>query len=235
VALAAALLLLAILLSRLNPRLLRKVAPFVIVLTIGYVGAFWNNESLAGFPAQAIKTVISPSQVDQKDQSSDGYRTVENLDIHATIQAKPLTGLGFGQKFYRPFALPDISFFPFYEYMPHNSVLWFWVKTGVAGFVALLFLFGSTIRSGVRTALELPPGRDVVLATAALSYVVMYLIYAYVDVAWDARSMVCIALVTAICADYVRLPDRWAPPVTTRPVPPAAVGRRPSLAAVSSP
>ena len=49
----------------------------------------------------------------------------------ATIKAKPITGLGFGQRFYRPFPLPDISFFPFYEYMPHNSVLWIWIKTGV--------------------------------------------------------------------------------------------------------
>ena len=70
------------------------------------------------------------------------YRTVENLDINATINAKPLTGLGFGQKFYRPFPLPDISFFLFYEYIPHNSILWIWIKTGVGGFVAMLFLFG---------------------------------------------------------------------------------------------
>ena len=234
VALAAAILVLGVLLSRLNPRLLRKVAPFVIVLTIGYVGAFWNSESLAGFPAQAIKTVISPSKVGDKDQSSDGYRTVENLDIHATIHAKPLTGLGFGQKFYRPFPLPDISFFPFYEYMPHNSVLWFWIKTGAAGFITLLFLFGSAIRKGVRTALELPPGRDVVLATAALSYVVMYLIYAYVDVAWDARSMVCIALAMAVCADYSRLSDRVSPAHGSLPAARAAIGHRPSFAAVSS-
>jgi O-antigen ligase len=234
VALAAAILLLGILLTRLNPRLLRKVAPVVIVLTIGYIGAFWNSESLAGFPAQAIKTVISPSEVGDKDLSSDGYRTVENLDIHATIHAKPLTGLGFGQKFYRPFALPDISFFPFYEYMPHNSLLWFWIKTGAVGFLALLFLFGSSIRSGVRTALELAPGRDVVLATSCLSYVVMYLIYAYVDVAWDTRSMICLALVMAVCADYLRLPDRVGGSLRARPVAPAVIGPRPGLAAVST-
>ena len=86
----------------------------------------------------------------------------------------------------------------------------------------------------MRTALELPPGRDVVLATACLSYVVMYLIYAYVDVAWDARSMVCIALVMAVCADYSRLPDRVAPAHGSRPAARAAIGHRPSLAAVSS-
>ena len=155
VALAAALLLLGLMMWKVNRRLLRRIAPFVAVLVVGYLGAFWNNEGIVGFPAQALKAVISPTQVGEKDQSSDGYRIVENLDIMATIHAKPITGLGFGQRFYRPFPLPDISFFPFYEYLPHNNVLWMWIKTGIGGFVALVV----PVRIGdpARDALRAPP------------------------------------------------------------------------------
>jgi O-antigen ligase len=207
VALAVAIILLGLVLAKLNPRRLRKIAPIVALLTVAYLGAFWNSHSLLGFPADALKSVISPEEVSEKDQSSDVYRTVENFDIAATIHAKPLTGLGFGQRFYRPIPLPDISFFPFYEFMPHNSVLWMWIKTGIGGFIAMLFVFGSAVRIGIRTILRLERGRDVMLAFAALSYVVMYLVYAYVDVAWDARSMISLAVAMAICSDFLRIPD----------------------------
>jgi O-antigen ligase len=221
VALAVAVLVFVLLLAKLNARMLRRIAPLIVVLAVGYLAAFWNSEGLVGFPAQAIKTVIAPTEVGAKDQSSDGYRTVENLDISATIHAKPITGLGFGQRFYRPYPLPDISFFPFYEYLPHNNVLWIWIKTGIGGFIALLYLFASSIRHGTRAVLRLEEARDRLLAFAALSYVVMYLVYAYVDVAWDARSMVCVAVAMAICSDLLRLPDGLKPAVTTRATLPA--------------
>jgi O-antigen ligase len=175
-------------------------------MTVLYLGAFWNAEGLMGFPAQALKTAIAPNEVGSKDQSSDGYRQVENLDLLATIQAKPVTGLGFGHQFYRPYPLPDISFFPFYQYMPHNSVLWVWIQTGVGGFIAMLFLFASGIRQGVRSMLKLPPGGDTVLVFAGLSFVIMYLVFAYVDVAWDARSMITLAVSMAVCSEILRLP-----------------------------
>jgi hypothetical protein len=226
VALAAAVVVLGLLMFKLNPKLLRRLAPFIVVLIVGYLAAFWNSEGMVGFPAQAIKTVIAPAEVGAKDQSSDGYRTVENLDISATIHAKPITGLGFGQRFYRPYPLPDISFFPFYEFLPHNNVLWIWIKTGVGGFIALLYLFASSIRHGTRAVLRLPQGTDRILAFAALSYVVMYLVYAYVDVAWDARSMVCVAVAMAICSELLRLPDGAVLPVAARAARPALEGSR---------
>jgi O-antigen ligase len=218
VALAAAVLFLGLIMWKVNRRLLRRIAPFLVVLVVGYTGAFWNNEGIVGFPAQALKAVISPTEVGAKDQSSDGYRNVENLDIMATIHAKPITGLGFGQRFYRPYPLPDISFFAFYEYLPHNNVLWIWIKTGIGGFIALLFLFASAIRQGTRSVLRLPRGRDRLVAFGAVSYVMMYLVYAYVDVAWDARSMVCVAVAMALCADFRWLPEEPQVRVPARPV-----------------
>ncbi len=206
IGLAVSMIVLGVLLTKLNPRRLRVVGPIILALTVAYLGAFWNSQGSFGFPAQAIKAVVAPGQISQQDQSSDIYRIIENFDISATIHAKPITGLGFGQKFYRPVALPNISFFPFYEFVPHNSILWIWIKAGIGGFIAMLYLFGSAIRLGTRSMLRLTSGRDRVLAFAGLSYVVMYLVFAYVDIAWDARSMVSVAVAMAICSELSRLP-----------------------------
>jgi hypothetical protein len=111
-----------------------------------------------------------------------------------TIHAKPITGLGFGQKFYRPIALPDISFFEFYEYIPHNAILWIWMEMGVGGFVAMLFLFGSALRAGTRATLGLMRGLDALVVLTALTYLAMFLVFAREGMGWDAASMVTVAI-----------------------------------------
>ena len=98
-----------------------------------------------GFGAIAIKSVIAPGALSKEDESSDLYRRIENYDLVYTAHAKPLTGVGFGKPFYRPVPLPDISFDVFYQYIPHNSILWIWLKTGYLGFVALLFVIAATL------------------------------------------------------------------------------------------
>ena len=232
IGLAVALLALLVMLWKLNRRLLYRVGPLFALVTVAYLAAFWNSESTLGFPAQAVKTVIAPGDISERDKGSDLYRVIENYDISATIHAKPITGMGFGQKFLRPAALPDISFFPFYEYITHNSVLWIWIKMGVGGFVAMLFLFGSALRRGVRAVVSLTTGRDVLTVLVATGYLVMYVVFAYVDIAWDWWSMVAVAISMAVCSEYVRLPSGRderqlarralagaAPLATRRPVP----------------
>jgi O-antigen ligase len=207
IGLAVSVILVGVLLARVKPRRFLTIAPLIIIVVIGYLGAFWTSQSAIGFPAQAIKTVIAPNQISQRDQSSNLYRIIENFDISYTIQARPITGLGFGHKFYRPAPLPDISVFPFFEYIPHNSVLWIWIKTGLGGFLAMLYLFGSAVRRGIRTILSTGEARDLLLTVVATAYVIMYLVFAYVDIAWDTRSMVVVAIAMAICSEYARLAD----------------------------
>jgi O-antigen ligase len=210
VGLAVSVLFLGLLLARLNPRTLRVIAPIVAVLTVAYLGAFWRSESTVGFPAQALKTVIAPDEVSERNQSSDVYRDIENFDIVTTIHAKPLTGFGFGHQFLRPIPLPEIAF-SFSGYIPHNSVLWIWIKMGVGGFVAMLFLFGSAIRQGVHSMLQIRRGSDLAVTFAATGYLVMYIVFAYVDIAWDTRGVASVAIAMAVCSEYVRLPRRSTP------------------------
>ncbi len=176
------------------------VAPIVTIVTLGYLGAFWSSTSAVAFPAQAIKSIVAPSSASTQDQNSDLYRLAEAFDLNYTIRTAPVTGIGFGRAFYRPVPLPDITFFELNAFVPHNSILWIWLKTGFFGFAAMFYLFAKAIVLGAQSVRRMADGIDVVVAQTGLLFVVMYVAYTYVDISWDARNMVFLGLAFAICA-----------------------------------
>jgi hypothetical protein len=207
ITLAAALILLGVCLFWRQRRTFWLAVPVVSLVTVAYLGAFWNSDTTIGFPAQAMKTVIAPEQLDEADQSSDLYRILENLDVHATIRAEPVLGLGFGQRFYRPYPLPDISSFEFNGYLPHISFLWIWIKTGFFGIATMIYLIGRSIMLGSHRIRALPNGPDAVIATTAVLFLVMYTIYTYVDIGWDSRNMVLFGVTLSIATSELTRPE----------------------------
>jgi O-antigen ligase len=190
------------------------LAPSLAVVLAGLVLATWNATGPIGLPAQAVKSVLFPNELGAAEQGSDQYRVSENYDLWYTIRAKPLTGFGFGQQFLRPVPLPDISFFEFWEYMSHNSVLWIWVKMGFFGFVSMLFMIGRSIQLGGRSIVGVRTPEQAAVVVTGASYVIMFLVFAYVDIAWlGGRTTIFLAFSFAICADYLGAiddPDRRA-------------------------
>jgi O-Antigen ligase len=184
------------------------ITPIVTVVLTGYVGAFWNSTSSAAFPAQAIKTIIAPESASAEDQSSDLYRIIEAYDLNFTIRTNPLLGLGFGQPFYRPVPLPDISFFELNAYQPHNSVLWIWIKLGFGGFVAMFYMLGKGVMLGADRVRRMDHGIDLVVTLSATLFIVMYTVYTYVDVSWDPRNTVFLGLAFGIVAPSARRDDK---------------------------
>jgi hypothetical protein len=189
------------------------VAPCLALVFAGYLAVFWNSEGAPGFPAQAVKSVIAPGQLSDNDKGSDQFRVVENYNIVYTIRSQPLTGIGFGQQFLRPIPNADISFVQFWEYRTHNAVLWIWMQTGVGGFIAMLYLLAAAIRHGTRRVMCAAPGYDGALLLTSVVFVVMYAVFAYVDVAWDAESMVFLGIAFALIGnDALRdSPDKVDP------------------------
>jgi hypothetical protein len=180
-----------------------KLIPIVTVVVVGYTGTFWNSQSTAGFPAQAIKSVIAPEDSSERNQSSDFYRTIEDLNLNETIRSSPLLGIGFGQPFLRPYPLADISVFEFNAYIPHNSFLYVWTKLGFAGFVTLLYLIARTMMQGAARARAAPNGPDAVVALGAVVFVAMFALFLYVDIAWESRNMVLFALSMGMCTGHL--------------------------------
>lgn len=192
-----------------RPRVFWVVTPIVMIILAAYVAAFWNSTASVAFPAQAVKSILAPGSASAADQSSDLYRLVESYNLNFTIRTSPLLGYGFGHAFLRPIQLADISFFEFNAYMPHNSMLWIWIKTGFGGFVAMFYLFGKTIVLGANRIRTMSHGLDLVVALAATMFVAMFAVYSYVDISWDARNMVFLGLACAICTQGA--PGRRSP------------------------
>lgn len=187
IALGLALILLGIVLFYTQRRLFWRIAPVALTLLIVYLGVFWNSSGSLGFGAKAFRSVIG--MADARDAQSNAYRDVENANIIYTIRQAPL-GLGFGQKFYIIYPLPDISFFEWWEYITHNSVLWMWMKAGFGGYLAMLTMVGTTLMVGARLIRTMPDGLLRNAAVTLTLYVLMHFVYTYVDMAWDTQSMV---------------------------------------------
>jgi O-antigen ligase len=198
IGLIGSLFLLAAMLFWKNRRAFWVVVPIAAILSIGYVGAFWHSSgSGVAFPALAVKSVIAPNQVDTKDQTSSQYRELETRDVVYTIKTNPITGMGFGHKFLRPYVLPAITTFQLAEYLTHNSILWIWMNTGIGGFLAMLYLFAITLRVGARTVrLQTDPDYAAITLTS-VAFVLMFALFTYVDISWDTKSMIVLALALA--------------------------------------
>jgi hypothetical protein len=194
VALVVGFIVLGVVLAFRRTRVFFVVLPIGLIGLAGYTAAFWNAEDGIGFGAVAIKSVIAPTELSESDASSDLYRQIENFNLVQTAKSQPL-GVGFGQPFLQLVPLPELSVFPFQEYIPHNSVMWIWLKTGYLGLVVLLYLIAAAIRAGIQSALRLPTGDALAFITAALAYIAMFVTFAFVDMAWTAQS----CLVLAVC------------------------------------
>lgn len=197
-----------------------RFAPIAAVLVTVYVGAFWNSTSQVGFPAQAVKTVITPDAVSVRDESSDIYRVFENKDLNFTIRQNKIMGVGFGNPFYRPFPLPDISSnFEFYNHISHNSILWIWLQAGFAGLVAMLYMVGRSLMLGASKIRRLADGPNVAAMTSATMFIVMFFVFAFVDIAWDARSTMLLGVAFAMCANFPIPKSTGAGSESSRPEP----------------
>lgn len=182
----------------------KRVVPAMMVFALLYCGAFWNVETGIGFPAQAIKIILVPDASAEADASSDLYREIENFDLNATIRGNPVLGVGFGQPFDQPIPLPDISFFEFWEYIPHNSVLWMWLKVGIVGFLAFLYLVALAIARGVRSAAEAEDPDDARMISTVAAFVPMTFVVAFVDITFDGQTTVLLGFALAMLASIDR-------------------------------
>ena len=89
------------------------------------------------------------------------------------------------------------------------------MKMGVGGFIAMLYLIARTIHRGVRSVIRIQSSDLASIVIGSLVYVVMYMVYCYVDIGWDIRSTVFLAMAIAICADLetvLEQPDKDAEP-----------------------
>jgi O-antigen ligase len=116
--------------------------PLALVVA-AYVAVFSGSSSPLGRPIARFMQLFDTTN------PSNHYRVLELENLRYTIQLHP-GGIGFGHPYemFRP--LPDIQW-ALQEYIPHNEILWVWVKTGTLGFIVVMFFFSRLVAEGAWT------------------------------------------------------------------------------------
>jgi O-antigen ligase len=124
---------------QLSPQARRSFARFAapaLALVVVYVLVFMGSSSPLGRPIDRALQLFDTSN------PSNLYRLVEQDNLRYTIKAHPW-GVGFGHPFEIIRDLPKV--WVFWNYIPHNEILWVWVKAGTAGFIVIMFFFARVI------------------------------------------------------------------------------------------
>lgn len=131
-------------------RVIVVVAVAAFVVTPMYVLSMANAEGLVAEPASALASVYQP---DERDFSSNEYRSLENENLRLNIERHALLGDGFGKPILQLRPVPDLTdIYSLWSYIPHNTVLWIWHRVGFIGFVVFWFLAGRLLISGIHSA-----------------------------------------------------------------------------------
>ena len=168
-----------------KPESRRTLIPALLicmVLGAGYVLAFQKTAGSLGEPARAVISVFNPNAASARDAASNLYRSIENYDLKYTEAQSPIIGYGFGKPFLQPVMLANVlELDPYYLYIPHNNVLWIWMRLGPLGYGALWYLIGSALIAGCLIARRLHDQQLRFFAIFAVAAVVMEVILAYGD------------------------------------------------------
>jgi O-antigen ligase len=182
VALDAGLILLCIVLLKDNFRLFLIAVPIAILGGGALLALTWNEPGGRGQFARSFQTVTDTGPQAEEDRSSNDYRGSEDFNVRFNIKQQPLVGLGFGQEY--TFILPVADFaheWPLWRFVPHNSVMWIWMKAGALAFIALLTLFAAAMCRGMQLWTRLEGDRMKPVAFSLSAMVLMFVLFSYVD------------------------------------------------------
>ena len=123
----------------------KQIVIFTVIISMAsyaYYVRYRESPSSIAQPARAIKSYFEP---DDRDEQSNAYRDAENLNQFYTIQANPL-GYGYGKPFLHVVPMVDIShIYELWDILPHNQILWVWMRTGTQGFYAFWIMMSLII------------------------------------------------------------------------------------------
>ena len=209
-ALAGAIAVVVLLAHPFEPSLRKRIA-WLSVLTliagIGFIGYAWNKEY--GVQAQLVRPIRSVFDPSARDFSSDIYRTAETANIRFTFRTSPIIGVGFGSPFYIVYPMADISnIYPFWNVIPHNSLLWVGMRMGTVGFIAFWGLIGFGVLAGfdiMRTRRD-PLTRAVV--AFALAAIAAEIAVGYTDLQLESdRNLIFVGAVLGVLNMMPRLQE----------------------------
>ena len=190
-----------------KPRRTQILRLAIVLGVVGgvYMAAAWNSTGSWALPARAIRSQNEP---DARDASSDAYRIAENLDLKATRDTSPWIGIGFGIPFFQPVYLIELTT-DLLRYIPHNSILWLWMRTGHLGFFCFWMLMAAIIVKGLQYLKEVEDPELLIIGLLAILYTIMLYIYGKYDLMLTVcRQTVALGLLVGVLSNVKAIQDQ---------------------------
>jgi hypothetical protein len=160
-------------------RWLKGIMAGLATAALVYFPLFWNSAGTVGQPARAVRSTILPDQ--QRDFSSNLYRVQEDANLKVNIRQSAPLGAGFGIRINYVLPIVDLTKDdPFLLYIPHNTVLWAWLRLGFFGFIIFWFVIGAALISACRL-LRIRDRELSLFGAFAVCALLAYLFEAYYD------------------------------------------------------
>jgi hypothetical protein len=163
--------------------LIRTLAIAVAVGSLAYFPLYWNGLGTVAQPARAVRSLVEP---DQRDKLSNLYRVFEDANLAVNIRRAGPLGAGFGIPIdytAAPFqAIFDLTsgHDPSLRYIPHNNILYVWLRLGIPGALAFWCMIGFAVVAACRLARATDP-QTAVFGCLIVCALVAYLIEGYYD------------------------------------------------------
>ena len=149
------------------------------LLSVVYWIGFSNDPGLLGQPARAVLSQLSPSS---RDQASNQYRVVENVNLGIGIRDSMPLGTGFGHPIRQAVPNVDISNIDsFISYLPHNTVLYVWLRLGLPGIVAFWIMIGVGLMAAVDSFRRRHNDLTAALSVTVIAALMSYMVQGYYD------------------------------------------------------
>jgi hypothetical protein len=192
------------------PHRRRFVTRAMVVLVIGsalYLPVYWNHDGTLAQPARAVRSQFQPST---RDQSSDLYRQQENLNLLFNIKSSGVLGTGFGIPIAYESQIANITDLdPMIAYIPHNGILWVWLRLGLQGEIAFWCICSVALVRACRLAM-VRDKRLALLGAVVACAIVSYLIDGYEDMGLgEFRIAVALGCLLGAMEAAIRLARRW--------------------------
>ncbi len=186
--------------------LLRSAAVAVLALAL-YLPLEWNGTGTLASVATAIRSGIAPNT---RDLESDAYRIDEDADLGNMIRQNLIVGTGFGVPIvyeYTPVA--DISSTDtIIAYVPHNTLLYVWMRTGILGEAGLWMLLAAVFLSGAQVSRSGDP-EVAMIGTVAACTTAGWLVMGYTDMGfWWFRLALALGILLGVL-QAVSDRERW--------------------------
>jgi hypothetical protein len=150
---------------------------FSSILTAIYLPLAWNSNGKWAQPARAIRSQSDP---DERDAGSDYYRLNENANLKFTRDSSPWFGIGYGRPYYVVFEQLG-RHDPFANVLPHNGILWIWMRLGHVGFIAFWMFVAAVLVEGPVLLQVIRDPRFQVIGILGIGVFLMNIIYGQYD------------------------------------------------------